>query len=249
MRMFILFLLALPFTASADESISQLYKIHNTKGTLIISSLDSKVEYTHNEKRAKERFSPASTFKVLNTLIALEENIIDEKQTIQWDRKNRAYEFWNRDQTLKSAFKVSCVWCYQKFAREIGNEKYIKYLAQADYGNKKTGEYLSRFWLDGDLKISAKEQILFLKKLYLEELNFKSKNYKILKKIMLEKETQKYSLSAKTGWSGKIGWYVGYVEVKGKVWLFASNLEVNSKDDLKLRKSLVLKALKIKNII
>lgn len=248
-KLSIFFLLALPFIALADESLTKIYKKHNARGTLVIASLDANDVYVYNPQRANSRFVPASTFKILNTLIALEEKVIMEDEVIKWDEKVRAYDSWNKDQTLQSAFKVSCVWCYQKFASQIGNEKYIEYLEEADYGNKKTGEDLTRFWLDGDLKISANEQILFLKKLYLKELNFKSKNFKILKNAMLEKETPEYSLSAKTGWSGKIGWYVGYVEVKGKVWLFASNLEVNSKDDLKLRKTLVLEALKSKSII
>ena len=240
MKIFTLLLLSLPLLVMADTSISKLYERDNVKGTIIISSLDAKVQYIHNETRVNERFSPASTFKILNTLIALEENIIDENQTIQWDKKTRDYASWNRDQTLKSAFKVSCVWCYQKFAKQIGNKHYLDYLKSAAYGNKKTGVDLSRFWLDGDLKISAKEQISFLRKIYLEELDFKSKNMNLLKKIMIEKKSSNYSLFAKTGWSDKVGWYVGYIEVKGKIWLFASNLEVNSKEDLKLRKKLLL---------
>ncbi len=239
----------MPLLVIADNSIAQLYKQHKAQGSLIISSLDGTSIYVHNQILSEKRFVPASTFKILNTLIALQENVIDEKQIIKWDEENRVYQSWNRDQTLESAFKVSCVWCYQEFAKQIGNERYLKYLKETHYGNEKTGKDLSRFWLDGDLKISAQEQIAFLKKVYLEELNFKSKNIKLLKKIMLEKETPKYSLSAKTGWSNKVGWYVGYIEVNDKVWLFASNLEINSKEDLKLRKSLVIEAFKLKKIL
>lgn len=61
-------------------------------------------------------FSPASTFKIPNTLIALNEGVVTKDSVIVWDKKIREYESWNKDQTLLTAFKSSCVWCYQEFA-------------------------------------------------------------------------------------------------------------------------------------
>lgn len=70
---------------------------------------------------------------------------------------------------------------------------------------------------------------------------------------MLTEETPKYSLRAKTDWANRIknqyGWYVGFVEVKGKVWVFANNIQIRSRSDLKLRKQLVIEALRLKKII
>ncbi|NOG60384.1 MAG: class D beta-lactamase [Proteobacteria bacterium] len=237
-----------------DSDISALFDEFKVEGALIIASLDSNIEYVHNDQRAERRYLPASTFKIPNTLITLEERVIKgDKEIIKWDGKERSYEPWNQDHTLATVFSVSCVWCYQEFALKVGNEKYLKYLNELDYGNRKTGKEVTTFWLEGDLAISVREQIDFLRKLYNEELPFSSRNIYLLNKIMLAEETSEYSLWAKTGWATspkqQYGWYVGYIVTNDNVWLFANNIDINSKDELEFRKLLVLKSLKIKNLI
>ena len=194
-----LMLIIFPVLAAGDDiDISDLYKKYRVEGALVIASLDGDVEYVHNSVRAERRYLPASTFKIPNTLIALEEGAIkDDKEVIKWDGSDKGWSSWNKDQTLKTAFSVSCVWCYQKFAKHIGNERYIQYLNNLNYGNKKTGKNVTSFWLEGELGISAKEKIDFLRKIYLENLPFKRKNFILLKKIMIVEETQTFSLQAK----------------------------------------------------
>ncbi|OIO70899.1 MAG: hypothetical protein AUJ57_07835 [Zetaproteobacteria bacterium CG1_02_53_45] len=98
---------------------------------MVISSLKSGQTFIHNDARAKQRFSPASTFKVMNTLIAVEEKTIAGKDDVfKWDGHVYELSNWNHDQILASAFRVSCVWCYQALAARIGAEKYRAYLKQ-----------------------------------------------------------------------------------------------------------------------
>jgi len=66
---------------------------------------------------------------------------------------------------------------------------------------------------------------------------------------MLVDQTSAYRLRAKTGWKGLDGWYVGYVEAGDEVWFFAHHMIVNDKADLPLRRSMVIKALKLKGVI
>ena len=252
----VVLLLLFPVFAATGEDIgiSELYKKHGVEGTLVIASLDGSIEYIHNSVRAKRRYLPASTFKIPNTLIALEEGVIkDDKEVIKWDGRDKGWPAWNKDQTLKAAFSISCVWCYQEFAKHIGNELYVQYLNKLNYGNKSTGKDVTTFWLDGELGISANEQINFLRKIYLDNLPIKSRNINILKTIMLVEENQRYSLRAKTGWTNRVkdqhGWYVGYIEANGKIWLFANNIQIKSKSDLVFRKQLVIESLKLKKII
>jgi len=250
----VLLLVMSSFVLADDESISGIYKKYGVEGALIIVSVDGDVEYMHNARRCNQRYLPASTFKIPNTLIALETGAIkDDKEIFKWDGSDKGWSSWNRDQTLATAFSLSCVWCYQGFAKQINNERYKKYLLDLNYGNKKTGKDVTTFWLEGELGISVIEQISFLRKLYLEKLPFKSDNIKILKKIMLVEETPDYTLWAKTGWANRIqpqhGWYVGYIEAKGKVWLFANNIQIRSKADLEFRKRLVIESLKLKEVI
>jgi beta-lactamase class D len=230
------------------QDFQEIFDKYNLKGSLIFSSLDNK-NYVFNEKRVNKKFTPASTFKILHTLIALEENIVDENTIIKWDGKKRFYEPWNKDQTLQSAIKYSCVWCYQTFAQKISNKTYLSYLEKTDYGNKKTGKDKTTFWLDGDLKISALQQIAFLKKLYQNKLPFKRKYLKYTKKIITLEKTSNYTLKGKTGWANNIGWFVGYIKTKKEVCFFALNANISEMKNLYLREKIVKEALKEKKII
>ena len=232
-----------------DVELENLFKKYQVEGTLVLESLNTKKVDIYNEKRANTSFSPASTFKIPNTLIALNEGVVNKDSIIVWDKKVREFDAWNKDQTLQSAFKSSCVWCYQEFASKIGVEKYKKYLKELNYGNKKIGDDVTRFWLDESLEITTFEQIKFLKRFYTNNLPFKIEDINLLKEIMIDEKSENYVVRAKTGWEGKYGWYVGYVETKNDVWFFALNIDTKTKEDLAKRKALTLEALKIKGII
>ena len=232
-----------------DLEIEKIFKNKEVEGTMVIESLNTKKIYIYNDKRAKNLYSPASTFKIPNTLIALNEGIVTKDSVIVWDKKIREYESWNKDQTLLTAFKSSCVWCYQEFASKIGVEKYEKYLKSLDYGNKNIGNEITRFWLDESLKITTFEQIKFLKRFYTNDLPFKIEDMNTLKQIMIDEKNENYIIRAKTGWEWKYGWYVGYLETKNDVWFFAMNIDTKSKDDLPKRKAITLETLKLKGII
>ncbi len=222
--------------------------------TVIIESRSTGKQYVYNEDRSKLRYLPASTFKIPHAFIALEEDIIkNDREIIKWDGKDRRLSEWNRDQTLASAIKHSCVWVFQRFTNEISDAAYREYLKKIDYGNMKTGNVLSTFWLDGDLRISAAEQITFLRKFYSEELPFKKANYQFIKPNLLVDRSADYIMYAKTGLTlrvkEKVGWYVGYVETKADVWFFAVNLTLRDKNDGHLRQEITYAAFEELGII
>lgn len=248
-KVFILLIFLIELGFSNDSDFKEIFDKYNIKGTLVLEELNHKKSYIYNTKRALRQYIPASSFKIPNTLIALEENIIkDEYEIIPWDGKIREYDAWNKDQNLQTAIKYSCVWCYEIFAQEIGREKYLNYLKKIDYGNAKIGVDVSLFWLKGDIKISAIQQVEFLQRLYKNQLPFQQKSINIVKKILVVKKSKDYTVRAKSGWSGKIGWYIGYIEKNDTVWFFALNADLN-KNKLKYRKQIVVDALKSKNIL
>ena len=247
-KIFFLILLSINLFAW-DKEVEEVFKKYKVEGTIVIEALNKKKIHIYNDKRASELFSPASTFKIPHSLIALNEGIVKKDSVIVWDKKIREYESWNKDQILLTAFKSSCVWCYQEFASKIGVEKYKKYLKELNYGNKKIGDDVTRFWLDESLEITTFEQIKFLKRFYTNNLPFKIEDINLLKEIMIDEKNENYTIRAKTGWEGRYGWYVGYVETKDDVWFFSTNIDTKSKDDLPKRKAITLEALKIKGII
>jgi beta-lactamase class D len=137
-----------------------------TDACIIIKDQTHEIVDYYNLNRCRKRFTPASTFKIMNSLIALETNTIpDESYTIQWDGVKRRPD-WDTTMDMRKAFEVSNLIYYQQIAKKIGKEKLQLYIDTCQYGNKKTGNTVDSFWIDGTLTISADEQLGFIKKLF-----------------------------------------------------------------------------------
>ncbi len=235
------------------DSVADIFISEGIIATLVVASLDGSTVHTYNDGRSLQRFSPASTFKIPNTLIALNAQLVTSKNSqFVWDGTDKGLDRWNKDQTLESAFKVSCVWCYQEIARKVGAEQYAEALAMLDFGNQSVGNEIDAFWLNGDLRISASEQIEFLRKIYNYEVPYRREHVDILKEIMLTEQTSSYAIYAKTGWAAttpQVGWYVGFVVKSEEAWLFAMNLQVDRREQVALRKELTIRSLRALGII
>lgn len=234
--------------------LAELFAEHEVEGTIVIRSMASRQSFIHNEARANRRFSPASTFKITNTLIAVDEEVASgTDHPFEWDGQERSFASWNRDQTLDSAFRVSCVWCFQQLASQVGAQAYRQQLDRLDYGQLSDIFEETLFWLDGSLQISALEQIDFLQGVYQRAFPLSQHSYETLRQVMLAEQTDDFSLWAKTGWAARmepqVGWYVGYVETEDDVWLFATNIEIRDPQDLPKRQQLTRQALQIKGIM
>ena len=169
--------------------------------------------------------------------------------TVKWDGIDRKWKPWNKDHTMRTALPVSCVWFYKELARRIGYQKMQYWIQKSDYGNKKTGNKIDNFWLEGDLRISAKEQVLFLEKLIDNKLPFDIKVQETVKQLIITDSTKDYVLHSKTGWVGTIGWNVGYVETNKQKWIFAMNMDVHKPREIKFRKVITYEILRAANII
>lgn len=251
----LVFLLACASQSRAEDSdLANIFDRFHADGTIVISSIDGQKIFIHNEVRAKTELLPASTFKIPNTLIALECGAVGNgTEIIKWDGQIRGMDAWNRDQSIETAFPVSCVWFYQELAKRVGLSIYQDYLQHMHYGNEKVGPELTTFWLEGDLRISAFQQINFLRKLILRQFAFKETSYDLLKRIMVIERADSYTISGKTGWAtntdSPVGWIVGYVEAKNGTWLFATNIVMTKIDEAPKRLQITLEALKAKGVI
>lgn len=236
-----------------QKNIKEIFKSY--KAAFVLYNKQNKKYFRYNEARCAERFLPASTFKIPNSLIGLETKVIDdENYVIKWDGITRWNKDWNHDHTLSSAINYSVVPYYQELARRVGREQYKKWLDAISYGNQVIGDKIDMFWLDNTLKISADEQITFLIRFYDYELPISKLTIDIVKKIMPEEKYKRSILKYKTGTGTKedgafIGWLVGYVEKEKNVYLFAFNIEAKTFDEVrKLRDEksrAVLKKLKV----
>jgi len=228
-------------SATATDSPKSLVKpelekyFQGFKGAFVLYDLNSNQYIRYDPERCAERFIPASTFKIMNSLIGLEAGVIpDENYVIKWDGTHYDIPSWNQDNTLKTAIQNSVVWYYQELARRVGNEKMQYYVDAAHYGNQNISGQIDTFWLEGGLRISADEQVEFLKRLYQGDLPFSPRSINIVKKILVLEKTESYQLSGKTGSVQRVtpheGWFVGYLETSGNVYFFATNYESSSSD-------------------
>jgi len=157
-----------PLVSFNSDSIQQIFQKKNITGCLVLYDLKNNHYSIYNEERAKTPFRPASTFKIPNSMIALETGVIkDEEQMFKWDGEKKLFKIWEKDHNLRSGIKNSVVWLYQKIARDIGEERMQHWVNQLDYGNKNIGGGIDMFWLNGDIRITTIEQIEFLKKVHL----------------------------------------------------------------------------------
>lgn len=172
----------------------------------------------YNKQRCIQQFVPASTFKIFNSLVALETDVApDDQVVIKWDSvRHPGRPEWDKDMTMNEAFKVSCLPCYQQIARRIGPGRMQHYLDTVKYGNMKMAGSIDSFWLNNSLQISPDEQVGFLKRMYFNELPFSERTQRIVKTMMLQEQTPEYNLYYKTGTApvgGKmIYWIVGFAE-------------------------------------
>lgn len=212
----------------------------NVKGAFVLFAVNAKSYVRYNPERCEERFLPASTFKVMNALMALEAGVVqDESTMLPWDGTQYQIAAWNRDQTLQSAMAASAVWYYQELARRLGKERMQHFVDEVGYGNRNLTGPVDSFWLDGGLRISADEQVEFLRRLYLGDLPFSRRSMEIVKRILVMEETPSYRLSGKTGAVQRagqpIGWFIGAIEKSGQLYCFATNIEGAHVDDAFLK--------------
>jgi beta-lactamase class D len=113
------------------------------------------------------RLSPASTYKIPHALIGLETGVITETTVEKWDGvKHPEQPKWNRDHTVLSAMKPSVLWFFQRMAPKIGAARAEQWLQRFAYGNADASGDITRYWVNGTLRISPDEQLAFLTKFY-----------------------------------------------------------------------------------
>jgi beta-lactamase class D len=175
---------------------------------------------------------PASTFKIPNALIALELGVVEDAETLlPWDGQVRAVDEWNRDHTLRTGLRVSCVPCFQRIARDIGAQRMQQWIDRFAYGNRELSGGIDRFWLNGGLRISPLEQIEFLRRLEGGKLGVSARSLEILLDVLALDVGQNHVLRGKTGLSRPpesatlAGWFVGWVEIGTRRVFFATLID------------------------
>lgn len=216
------------------QNLDAPFKECNLEGSITIYDYKNKKWIFSDPKDSEKQTLPASTFKVINLLIALEAGTIpDEQAIIKWPGKTDTTLYGYRpeiykDISVKEAFEVSAGWAFIEMAKKIDRKKYSEYLKRAGYGNGNLSEPGDDFWNFGPFGISPKNQMEFLVKVFEGKTPFSKRNVDILKSVMINEKTEDHTLLAKTGWTRAndqdLGWWVGYVEKKNNAFFFATRV-------------------------
>lgn len=231
----------------------------NVTGSILVYDLTDDIFYSNDFQWAKKGNLPASTFKITNSIIALETGTVENDSTLfKWNGESRRLENWEQDLLFREAFHFSCVPCYQEIARNIGANRMSEYLNKLEYGNIKVDSAtIDMFWLEGESRINQFQQIDFLKRFYNSELPISERTEFIMKRLMVIEANDTYKIRGKTGWSirngNNNGWFVGYVETQNKSYFFATNVEPKEEFDMDMfpmiRKDVTYKAFEQMKII
>lgn len=205
-------------------------------GTFVLYDPARGVTLRYNPDRAAERFTPASTSKVFNGLVFLDQGAVtDVDSMFAWDGVERSIAAWNQDHSLRTGTQVSAVWLFQRLAGFVGRAGYADVFAREPYGNSTLSDSLEMSWLDGAWRISADEQVVFFDRLRRGDLAFEAEHQALAREILpVLAESDSAVLKGKTGWGGydraagdrvSIGWLVGWVERPEGDVVYAMNAE------------------------
>lgn len=227
-----------PNNVIEDESLGRHFTENKVEGCFALLNNGTGKFTVYNLTRFRDSsYLPASTFKIVNSLIGLQTGrITGDSMMIKWDGVKRSIDNWNRDLTMYEAFRVSSVPYYQEVARRIGRDTMQHWLDSLSYGSRRINTAIDTFWLDNSLKITPDEQLGLVKRLYFDQLPFFPTYQGMVKRAMLMENNTNYRLAYKTGWGRNsdagthVGWIVGWIEENRHPYFFVLNLESKDAD-------------------
>ena len=241
-----------PQRSEIRDSLAKYFVDDGTVGTFVGYKTDDYLIIASDKERSGQAFLPASTYKIPNSLIALETGVVadPDKDVFKWDGVTRSIAAWNQDHTMRSAIAASAVPVYQEIARRIGAERMQKYVDLFDYGNRNIGGGIDQFWLTGDLRIDPVQQIDFVDRLRRGTLPVSKRSQDLVRDILPVTKVGDAVIRAKTGLLGaeigkpSLGWIVGWAEKGSAQTVFALNLDASDPKHVASRMSIAQQCLK-----
>ncbi len=235
-----------PQRSEIREDLAKRFADAGTVGTFVGYKTDDYLVIASDKDRSGEAMLPASTFKIPNSIIALETGVVadPDKDVFKWDGVVRSIEAWNRDHTMRSAIAASAVPVYQEIARRIGQERMQKYVDLFEYGNRDIGGGIDQFWLTGNLRIDPVEQIDFVDRLRRGALPVSKRSQELVRDILPVTKSGDAIIRAKSGLLGaelgkpSLGWMVGWAEKGSANTVFALNMDVREPRHIAARMTL-----------
>lgn len=204
---------------TAADRIANRFADYGHTGTFLLQRDGARAQTLHDDAWATKPLRPASTFKVMLSLIALETGALhNADEIVKWDGKPYPDKpEWQRNMALREAMQTSSENYFGTLATRIGRERLAEWVQRVGYGNGRVGTNPPRIWHDGVLTITAQQQLAFVDRLRRGDLPFSAKTIATVKAAMLDSETNGQRIYGKTGThlddSGTgNAWWIGWVE-------------------------------------
>lgn len=248
---------AVPEEAEPDTTEAVITEVNwenyfdGINGSAVIYNPSENSYQIYHQEMALTRRSPCSTFKIISSLIALENKVIvPDDSTRKWSGEVFWNEDWNRDINFEDAFRTSCVWYYRGIIDEIGRDVMQEELNKLHYGNCDISDWegylntnnnnrsLTGFWIESSLKISPKEQVEVMERIFGERSVYSQETQNHLKQVMLLSEPNSSNplIYGKTG-LGKLNgvvvdaWFTGFSDTpEGRIYFCVYLGETDGKD-------------------
>lgn len=190
----------------------------------------------HGAALAEVPRPPASSFKVLLALIALETGALRGPGEILPGDGRHARPEWRRAMALREALSTSSEPYFAALAERIGRARLAAWVAKAGYGNGRIGERPARVWHDGTLTVTARQQLAFVDRLRRGDLPFRPAHIAAVKAALREDDGDA-RFHAKTGThldddeDRGTAWWIGWVEGPRGAASFALMIDLKTMDD------------------
>jgi beta-lactamase class D len=117
---------------------------------------------------------------------------------------------------MPTAMRESVVWAFQAIARRVGRPAMREWLERFAYGNGELAGGTDLFWLQGGFRVSALEQVEFLRNLREGRLPVTARSRHIVRDSLVAQRSADCVVRAKGGTAissrNGVAWWVGWVE-------------------------------------
>lgn len=233
-----------PTKPAAAPTATARFADYGQTGTFLLQRDGARPQTLHDDAWSAKPLSPASTFKVMLSLIALETGALrGADEIVKWDGKpypDRPQ--WQKDMALREAMRTSSENYFGALATRVGHERLAEWVESVGYGNGRVGTDPPRIWHDGVLTVTAQQQLAFIDRLRRGDLPFSAKTIATVKAAMLESEIGGRRIYGKTGTHSDHGsgnaWWIGWVEGPQGGASFTLGIDLSSMNDRTMQAAL-----------
>ncbi len=231
---------AAPPKHTASPTPAARFNHYRHPGVFLLQRDGALAQTVHGGDRATDPQLPASTFKVMLALIALETGALrSADDVVKWDgTPHPDTPEWQKNMALREAMQTSSEPYFGLLATRIGHERLAEWVTRVGYGNGRIGTNPPRVWHDGVLTVTAQQQLAFIDRLRRGALPFSAKTIASVKSAMLDSDINGRRIYGKTGThtgnprQAGVGWWIGWVEGgKAPAASFALGVELKAAVD------------------